>query len=87
MNLEFEEALSKVVGDIAAHRIAGGLKAADAWRQDAATRLSENLAEYLTEEQALLVPRHELLALRDGTDKLRAELDRLEQRLQRLETP
>jgi ubiquinone biosynthesis protein UbiJ len=85
VNDDFEEALSRVVGDIAAHRIAGGLASAAAWQRDAATRLAENVVEYLTEENPVLVPRRDLLALRDDTDALRADLDRIEKRLDQLQ--
>src|SRR5262249_4029452 len=49
------EALSKVFGDVVAHRLASGGRAVAAWQRDAALRLAENLAEYWTDEQPLLV--------------------------------
>ena len=42
---DFEEDLSRQVGDIAAHRIAGLIKTFGAWQRQAATNLAENLAE------------------------------------------
>ena len=52
---DFEEDLSRSVGDIAAHRIATQIKAFGAWQEDAARRVGENLVEYLTEERPTLV--------------------------------
>ncbi|MDP1651668.1 MAG: hypothetical protein Q8L56_02990 [Rhodocyclaceae bacterium] len=76
-----EEDLSKLVGDIAAHRLVQGAHRCMAWQQQAATNLAANVAEYLTLENPLLVARHEYLALRDGVSQLDAALSRTESRL------
>ena len=76
-----EEDLSKLFGDIAAHRIVQGAGRFFGWQKQAATNLAENVAEYLTLENPVLVPRDELLALRDGIAKLDADLTRAESRL------
>jgi ubiquinone biosynthesis protein UbiJ len=51
------------------------------WQKQATTNLAENVAEYLTIENPLLVPRDELIALRDAIDQLDADLSRAEKRL------
>lgn len=76
-----EEDLSKLVGDITAHRIVAGANRFIGWQKQAATNLAANVAEYLTLEKPVLVPRDELLALRDGIAKLDADLTRAESRL------
>jgi ubiquinone biosynthesis protein UbiJ len=76
-----EEDLSKLVGDITAHRIVTGANRFIGWQKQAATNLAANVAEYLTLEKPVLVPRDELLALRDGIAKLDADLTRAESRL------
>ena len=81
---DFEEDLSKGVGDIAAHRIAKQLRTLGAWQQDATQRLGENLVEYLTEEQPTLVRPTEVRAFGKSVEQLREDVDRLEQRLARL---
>lgn len=79
-----EEDLAKLVGDIPARRIIQGAGRFLGWQQQAATHLAENVAEYLTLEKPLLVPRAELLALRDGIARLDADLTRAAGRLAKL---
>jgi ubiquinone biosynthesis protein UbiJ len=80
-----EEDLSRWVGDIAAHRIAGAARDFAAWQRDAARRIGESLVEYAVEERPLLVPRIELERLAAAQAGLRDALDRLERRIQGLE--
>jgi ubiquinone biosynthesis protein UbiJ len=85
LDWDAEEDLSRVVGDIAAHRIvktAGGFAAAQA---EAARRLADNFAEYLRYERPAGKPSRgppspEKLAHSSGND-------RLERRLAALENP
>lgn len=79
-----EEDLSKVVGDIAAHRIVGGTREFAAWQQQAAQNLAENLAEYFTEEQPLIARRTDIADFSADIDRLRDDVARLEKRVQRL---
>ena len=79
-----EEDLSKLVGDIAARRLMQGADRFVAWQQQAATRLAENVTEYLTLETPVLVPHAELRALRDDITRLEAALGRAEGRLNAL---
>ena len=82
---EFEEDLSRVVGDVAAHRIAGTARDFVAWQKDAGQRVGENFAEYLTEEAGLLAPPAALARFgRDVADLVDA-LERLEKRLDRID--
>ncbi len=80
----FEEDLSRLIGDIAAHRVAGVLSAFGAWQQEAARNLAENVGEYLVHERPLLVRREDLRNFAAGVDRAREDLARLERRLQRL---
>jgi len=81
---EVEEDLARVVGDVAAHRIAGAGRAFTAWRKDAAERLGQNVAEYLTEEAALLAPKPDRARFAREVDELADAVERLEKRLDRL---
>lgn len=79
-----EEDLSRLVGDIAAHRIARGVASAAAWQKQAATNLAENVSEYLTEENRTLVRSKELAALAEDLRTFEDDLKRLEGRLNRI---
>lgn len=81
---DFEEDLSRGVGDIAAHRIASQIKVFGAWQQDAARRLGENLVEYLTEEQPTLVKADDIAEFSAGVKHLDDEVVALEKRIARL---
>jgi len=84
---DFEEDLSRVFGDIVAHRLASGGKALAAWQGDTALRLAESFAEYWTEEQPLLArPRRRGEVCRK-VDTLRDDVARLEKRIERLSDP
>lgn len=82
-----EEDLSRVFGDIVAHRLvvcAQGLRTA---QQKAWNALTGNLAEYLTEEQQTLVTHASLDAHADRLRQLRDDIARLGKRLDRLSAP
>jgi ubiquinone biosynthesis protein UbiJ len=59
-----EEDLSRLVGDIAAHRIVGTASRLASWQKQAARNLAENAAEYLGEESGLLIPARNLATFR-----------------------
>lgn len=81
---DYEEDLSRVVGDIAAHRIAAGLKRLRAWNRQAAQGAAENLVEYLRDERGDIVSRGALSGFNNAVDALRDDLSRLEKRVHRL---
>ena len=82
---DYEEDLSRLVGDAAAHRAVRVARELAAWQKDGARRLAEGLMEYAIEERRLLVPRAELEVLAQGAALLRDSLERLEKRLERME--
>ena len=88
LHWDAEEDLAKIVGDIAAHRLVSAFKSCARWQGEAATRLGENLAEFLGEEQGLLLTRGQASAAGFGPnlDVLQRDLEQLERRLQRLAT-
>ncbi len=81
-----EEALSRLIGDIAAHRSVSVVRSMAGWHRQTARNVVENLAEYLSEEQAVLVKRHALEDLANESAALRDDLARLDKRLQKLES-
>jgi ubiquinone biosynthesis protein UbiJ len=79
-----EEDLSRLVGDIAAHRLAGAASTLAAWQKRSAENLGQNIAEYLAEEARLLTPARELAQLRQDTEDLDRRLAALEARVKGL---
>lgn len=79
-----EEDLSKLFGDIVAHRLVGGSRSLGSWQQQAARNLAENLAEYFTEEQPMIARRLDIADFSSEIDRLRDDLARLDKRVSRL---
>jgi ubiquinone biosynthesis protein UbiJ len=79
-----EEALSQVVGDVAAHRLADAARAFFAWQSDAARRLGESLVDYAVDEKRLLVAHPEMASFAAAVARLRDAVERLEKRVARL---
>jgi ubiquinone biosynthesis protein UbiJ len=84
LDWDFEEDLSKAVGDIAAHRIANGLRAARHWSRDAGLRIVQGAAEYWTEESPLIASRVKVEDFVAEVSQLRDAIERLEKRIERL---
>jgi len=84
---DFEEELSRMVGDVAAHRVAGLARGLFDWGRKAAGSLSTSVAEYLQEESRDLPTRIEVEEFLEAVDRLRESADRFEARLARLESP
>ena len=81
-----EEALARVLGDIAAHRAVGTARGIVAWHRQTAQNIVENIAEYFGEEQPLVVKRAALDDFASAAAGLRDNIARLEKRLRKLET-
>jgi len=81
---DVEEELSRVMGDVAAHRLGEAARAFAAWHLDASQRLAMALADYATEEKQVLTRRAHLDGLADGVAALRDAIARLEKRIARL---
>jgi ubiquinone biosynthesis protein UbiJ len=85
-NLEwdYEEDLSRLFGDVAAHRMAQGLRELDRWGRATALNLAEAFAEYATHEQPTLALRRAVEAFNRDVDEVRDHAARLEKRLELL---
>ena len=81
---DYEEDLSRLFGDVAAHRMGEMARGFAAWQADAGRRLGEALADYATEEKKLVLRRDELDAMAQALARLRDGIERLEQRVKRL---
>ena len=84
LSWDFEEDLSRVVGDIAAHRIAGTARGLAAWSREAALRTAQGAVEYWTEESPLIASRVKVESFARDVSELRDAVDRLEKRVERL---
>ena len=83
---DIEEDLSRVFGDVIAHRLASGGRALAAWQRDASLRLAENFAEYWVEEQPMLLRPDDAQKFKRGVEALRDDTAQLEKRIGRLES-
>ena len=82
---DFEEELSRVIGDVAARQVANFARGFLDWGRKAGGSLAKNVAEYLQEEGRDLPTPTESEEFLSGVDRLRDDTERLEARLARLE--
>lgn len=82
---DLEDDLSRLVGDIAAHRIVTTGQAFGKAQQRALQGVVGNVVEYVTEEQAMLLGRGALPGIDADIRALRDAIARLEKRVDRLE--
>lgn len=83
-DIDWEEQLSRIVGDVAAHQIGNFVRGFTGWGKQTVNSLQQNLTEYLHEEIRYFPPREELQDFMQDVDKLRDDSERLELRYQRL---
>ena len=81
---DVEEDLSKIFGDVLAHRMAEAGRAFAGWHADAARRLVESLADYAVDEKRVLMARQEVEGFAEAVARLRDAVERLEKRVRRL---
>ena len=81
---DVEEDLSRVFGDVVAHRLAGAGRDLAKWSADAAGRLAAALADYAVVEKRLLVAAPEQEEFAAALARLRDGVERLEKRVRQL---
>jgi ubiquinone biosynthesis protein UbiJ len=81
---DYEADLARLFGDIAAHRLAGGLRDGLSWQRETLARVGANAAEFITEEAAIVTPRRDVSRFGAEVDGLRDDLARLEKRIAQL---
>lgn len=81
---DYEEDLSRLFGDIAAHRIAGGIAAFTDWQKRAAGRFAQDFVFHATEKSRMLAHRNDQQSLSEGITELLAMLARAERRVHAL---
>lgn len=86
LDIDWEEHLSHVTGDVVAHKLGSFARGALDWGRNTVETLGRDAAEYLQEESSDLPSRDEVEMFLTGIDDLRSDIDRLEARVQRFST-
>jgi ubiquinone biosynthesis accessory factor UbiJ len=81
---DVEEDLSRLFGDVAAHRLVQAARDFGNWQLDAARRVAESLAAHAADEARVLMRKAELEAHRERVGALRDAVERLGKRIERL---
>jgi ubiquinone biosynthesis protein UbiJ len=84
LDIDWEEQVSRLLGDTLAHRIGVQTRSAGRWASRSGEVLTRDLREYLIEEGRLLPGDDDMRAFLDGVDTLRDDVERLEARVERL---
>jgi ubiquinone biosynthesis protein UbiJ len=84
IEVDWEEQLSRLIGDPAAHQIGSAARATRRWGSRSTDTLAQDLKEYLQEEGRLLPTRYEVQAFLDDVDTLRDDVERLAARVERI---
>ncbi|MGH8369404.1 MAG: ubiquinone biosynthesis accessory factor UbiJ [Gammaproteobacteria bacterium] len=83
-DLDWEDLLSRHIGDVAAHQIGNLVRGTLRWGRDAYARVSRDLTEYLQFEIDVLPQRHEVGMFLGEVDRLRDDVERLAARVSRV---
>jgi ubiquinone biosynthesis protein UbiJ len=82
---DVEEDLSRVFGDIAAHRLVETGRKLSRWGQQGADNFVRSFTEYWTEERPLIASRADVEQFNRDVDALRDDVARLEKRIEKRE--
>ncbi len=82
---DFEELLSRLIGDVAAHQIGEAARSIADWGKQAARSLGRSLGEYLQEERRTVPTRFEVEEFATSVDRFSEDVDRLAARIEQLE--
>jgi ubiquinone biosynthesis protein UbiJ len=84
MRWDYEDDLSKIVGDIPASKFGQLLRQTSGQIKDTGTNLGEMLFEYWQEEKPIIAKKRHVEQFNQAVDTLRADVDRLEKRFDKL---
>ncbi|MDH5327228.1 MAG: SCP2 sterol-binding domain-containing protein [Gammaproteobacteria bacterium] len=85
MDIDWEELLSRVTGDIVAHKVGSLFHNVFHWGRNTLSTLSEDVVEYAQQEIQVLPSPYEIQKYLADVDVLRADVDRLNARLNKLQ--
>jgi len=86
LDIDWEEHLSHLTGDLVAHKVGNFARNIFAWGQQTTDTLGQDVAEYLQEESEALPNRDEVENYLSQVDVVRTDVDRLAARVQRLQS-
>jgi len=86
IDIDLEEQLSKITGDVIAHQVGNLMRAGTQWGKKSLQTLELDLAEYLQEETRFVPRREEVGSFLSEVDQIRSDVDRMEARVKRLST-
>ena len=84
VDIDWEELLSKLVGDIVAHQAGQVTRGASSWFKDTVEAMKLNTGEYISEESKLSPADTEISAYMEQVDDIRMGVDRLTARINNL---
>jgi ubiquinone biosynthesis accessory factor UbiJ len=84
MDIDWEEQLSRLIGDVASHQAMRVVDAVRQWGKRATAGFADDAGEYLREESRDVVSDAELQHFYDQVDELRDAAERLQARINRL---
>ena len=84
VDIDWEELLSKLVGDIVAHQAGQTTRSVSGWIKESAEAMKMNASEYISEESGLSPADAEINHYMNQVDDVRMGVDRLEARIKLL---
>ena len=84
IDIDWEEFLSRYVGDVVAHRIGHVARQFRNWSRHVGQTLRQEFAEVMTEELQVAARPEAVKSFMDRVDRVRADVDRLEKRIQKM---
>lgn len=84
-SIDWEELLSKVVGDIPAYQAGTAVRKGNEWVAETNQAMKSNVAEYLSEESRMVAAKAEVAGFIEAVDDLRMAADRLDARIKQLQ--
>ncbi len=84
LDIDWEEHLSHITGDIVAHKMGNLVRGVLGWGKRTSEILGQDAAEYLQEESRELPNRREVDGFLKSIDILRSDVDRMDMRVSRL---
>jgi len=83
MEIDWEEYLSQIIGDIAAHKVGNLVRDMSQLAKASARTIGLDISEYLRYEKEALLDQSELDEFNHAVDKVRNDVERLQKRIER----